>query len=173
MKKWKTVKGYENYEVSDTGEVRRIGGEVMRQWVTNWGYRMVQLWRDGVGKHHSVHRLVANAFIDNPDNLPQVNHIDENKANNSVDNLEWCSAKHNINHGERNAKTSKALTNNPLRSRRVLQYSKDGAFIMEYPSLHEAERCTGVQAGSICYSAKGTNRIGGGYVWKYAQEGKR
>ena len=167
---WRAVKGYEGlYEVSDKGRVRRINGNVLRQWETNWGYKMVQLWKCGKGKHKSVHRLVATAYIPNTKNLPQVNHIDENKTNNCVSNLEWCTARHNINHGTRNANVSKTRTNNPKICKRIAQYTDKGIFMAEYPSLQEAERQTGIKAGSIHYSAN-SGRKGGGYIWRYSKE---
>ena len=114
---WKDIEGYEGlYQVSSLGAIRsldryrnrpsksgnmyiqRYKGKVLKQ-TLNDGYFTIYLHKDGVNKFYSVHRLVAKAFIPNPNNLPQVNHKDENKQNNCVENLEWCTAKYNVNYG--------------------------------------------------------------------------
>ena len=117
---WKDVVGYEQYyEVSNQGRVRsksrtvhgmnewEMEGRVLRQ-ANSGRYWQVYLCVNGKGKSKSVHRLVAEAFIPNPDNLPEVNHKDENRYNNHIDNLEWCTHKYNVNYGTRNQRISKA-----------------------------------------------------------------
>ena len=103
MEEWKNVIGYEGlYEVSDIGNVRNVRrNTLLRLTKTNYGYIQVSLYKNGIKTGLKVHRLVAEAFIPNLDNLPQVNHKDENKSNNRVDNLEWCTAKYNNNYGHR------------------------------------------------------------------------
>lgn len=97
---WKDIKGYEGmYKVSNFGKVMNVKTQRIISDYSMKGYRMVQLWKNNIRKGICVHRLVAEAFIDNPYNLPQVNHIDENKSNNNVTNLEWCSISYNQNHG--------------------------------------------------------------------------
>lgn len=108
MDVWKPIVGYEGlYEVSDSGQVRSLSKlcgrskrdeKELKTFVNSFGYVKVNLFRNSCGKQFSVHRLVAEAFIPNPDNLPQVNHKDGNKQNNTVENLEWCSVSENINH---------------------------------------------------------------------------
>lgn len=113
---WKPVVGYEGlYEVSNTGRVRSldryvksksnsyrlIKGKVLSGFITRYGYVRCFIRVNGVGRGYFVHRLVAEAFIPNPYNLPQVNHRDENPSNDNVDNLEWCNAKYNMNYGTR------------------------------------------------------------------------
>lgn len=106
---WRPVVGYEGlYEVSSYGRVRSLDrydsknhfrkGELMN-FFYGCGYLKVVFSKNGIVKKYLVHRLVAQAFLPNPDNLPQVNHIDEDKLNNRVENLEWCTAKYNINYG--------------------------------------------------------------------------
>ena len=99
---YKDIVSYEDlYEVSDTGLVRnKVSGKILKPLKNNRGYLHVRLYKDGIGKFKLVHRLVANAFIPNPLNLPEVNHIDENKSNNNVDNLEWCSRQYNIDYSQ-------------------------------------------------------------------------
>ena len=125
---------------------------------------------DGRRKLEHIHRLMALTYIPNTEHLPQVNHIDENKLNNSVDNLEWCSQKYNINYGDRTARaartTSKVLTNRKDQSRPVLQFTLGGEFIKEYPSRLEAQRQTGIKATQIGRVCKGTEsfKSAGGYL---------
>lgn len=173
---WKDIAGYENlYQVSNLGRVRSLdmyvnhwrGGKVLRkgrelnQCADGRGYNIVSLCKNKEKKTWRVHRLVAQAFIPNPDNLPCINHKDENKLNNCVDNLEWCDHKYNNNYGTRNERLSKP----------VLQYTKDGKFIAEYPSIHEAERNTNIDDGSISRCCNGKYKHTGGFKWRYKENG--
>ena len=103
MEEWKNIIGYEGlYEVSNMGNVRNVRrNTLLRFSKNNYGYIQVYLYKNGIRNGFKVHRLVAQAFIPNPDNLPQVNHKDEDKTNNSVENLEWCDHKYNVNYGHR------------------------------------------------------------------------
>lgn len=108
---WKKIKDY-NYEVSNYGRVRRIEtNRVLKTFYDKDKYVMVSLCKKSKCKRFRLHRLVALAFIPNPNKLPQVNHIDENKDNNNVNNLEWCNNKYNSNYGNRNRLISKRLSN--------------------------------------------------------------
>ena len=111
MEIWKEIEGYEGlYEVSNTGKVRSLDryttgnrhrllkGKELSQRENELGYKFVQLCKDGIPKHARVHRLVAQAFIQNPEKKPYINHIDANPKNNNVDNLEWCTQQENIQH---------------------------------------------------------------------------
>lgn len=111
---WKPIDGYANYEISNLGRVKNITTDyVLKQAYDNNGYKHVVLYDENhVGMTKSVHRMVGLAFIPNPNNLPQINHIDEDRGNNCVDNLEWCTSKENNNHGTHNLKIG---LNNPLR----------------------------------------------------------
>ena len=147
MEQYKDIEGYEGiYQVSNEGNVKSLnynhtGNErILRPAVNRSnGYLQVILWKDCKRKHHQVHRLVASAFIDNLDNLPQVNHKDECKTNNCVDNLEWCTCEYNQNYGTRNQRISETHTNGKL-SIPIDMLTKDGELIRTFPSLHEAER---------------------------------
>ena len=102
MEEWKNVIGYEGlYEVSNKGNVRNVRRNTLLRFSNNQGYIQVWLYKNGIRTGLKVHRLVAQAFIPNPDNLPEVNHKDENPINNSVNNLEWCDHKYNVNYGHR------------------------------------------------------------------------
>ena len=107
---WKDIQNYEGlYQISNQGSIRSLlrSGKCKRYlkpYITSDGYARVILSKNGKLKSHKIHRLVAETFIPNPDNLPQINHKDEHKLNNCVDNLEWCTAKYNINYGVRSKK---------------------------------------------------------------------
>ena len=155
---WKDIKGFEGrYQVSNLGRVRSLDwprhkGRVLKLiYGKRWGYYVVHLAHaDGYIKYTTVHRLVAIAFIPNPDNLPEVNHKDENKLNNvvcfnpdgSIDtdrtNLEWCTGLYNLRYGTRAERMNK-LVNEP-RMRPVNQYDFDGELINTYPSINEASK---------------------------------
>ena len=114
MEQWIKIKDYENYEVSNEGKIRRIiEGEkynYLKLHEDKDGYLLVALSKKGKINYFRVHRLVAQAFIENPNELPQVNHKDENKKNNCVDNLEWCTNKYNCNYGDRTRKISNKVS---------------------------------------------------------------
>ena len=115
-----------------------------------------------------VHRLVSLAFIPNPDNLPQVNHKDECKTNNNVSNLEWCSKSYNINYGTRNERCAEKQLNRKDQSKPVKQFTKDGRFITDYPSIAEAERQTGFDQTAISKCCNGKLKSAYCYIWRYA-----
>lgn len=172
---WKTVKGFEGfYEVSSLGRVKSLGNgnsnnskERILKPVKCNGYLRVPLWKDGKPKNFSVHRLVANAFIPNPLNLPQVNHKDENKENNCVDNLEWCTQKYNVNYGSRTEKCSKKLINREDLSKIVHQFTKSGEFVREWNSLSDVQREIGYSIGNISQCCQGKRKSAYGYIWSF------
>ena len=162
---WKDKKDYEGlYQVSNLSRVKSIkfGKERILKPVTNSsGYLFVKLCKDGKVKAFTVHRLVAEAFIPNPDNLPCVNHKDECKSNNVVNNLEWCSYSYNINFGTRNKRMIKK------RCKPVLQYTLDGEFVREWESAKQAEKEGGFSNSHIISVCKGKRPHHKGYIWRY------
>lgn len=163
---WKDIEGYEGlYQVSNTGKVRSLNynrtGRVqeLRLVRDKDGYFMVHLCKNGEGKHHLVHRLVAQAFIPNPDNLPVINHKDEVKTNNRVENLEWCTIKYN------NEYSGVYWSRRP-----VFQYTKEGVFVAEYESSNEASRQTGVNQGNISNCCFGIRKSAGGFIWRFKED---
>ena len=166
--------GYPNYSVTDDGRVFSLnyGGsgekKELKQRKDKYGYFGVTLFNENGKKCLLVHRLVALAFIPNTDNLPQVNHKNEIKTDNRVENLEWCDAVYNLNYGTRNERVSKKHLNRKDQSIKVKQFTKDGAFIKEYPSMMEVERQNGFYSGHISKCCKGKLKSAYNYIWRYA-----
>lgn len=168
------VKEYsKDYKVSNYGRVlslnyRRTGrSEVMKPFDNGDGYLKVILSKNRKTKKFFVHRLVAEAFLHNPENKPEVNHIDENKENNRVENLEWVDHKENINHGTRNQRVAEKCTNGKL-SKIVLQLTKTGELIKEWSSTAECGR-NGFHQGAVVDCCLGKRKSHKGFRWKYKE----
>lgn len=163
---WKSVVGYEGlYEVSNLGSVRslprkgtNITGRVLRYSTDRCGYRQVILAKFGERKCAKVHRLVAQAFLPNENNHPCINHKDENKQNNNVGNLEWCSYYYNNIY---NGRAKKAASK---KHKKVFCVELNSVF----DSFADAARSTQISAGNICWCCKGNLQTAGGYHWRYA-----
>lgn len=158
---WLPVVGYENYEVSNLGRVRSLAsGRVLRPYKERDGYLRVKLSKNRKTKMHRVHRLVAMAFIPNPLGLPIINHKNERKDQNFVENLEYCDYRYNNTYGSLADKIAE-------KSREVYQFTMSGEFVAWYPSTAEAERQTGILRGDISQCASGKCKTQGGYQWRY------
>lgn len=152
IEEFRDIPGYEGlYEVSNLGRVRR-NGKILKPSKNKKGYLQVSLCKNGTKKNARIHRLVAQSFISNPQNLPQINHKDEDKTNNAVENLEWCDSKYN---------------NNYSLSKPVLQYDLLGNFIREWPSMIKVEEELGIYNSSISQCCLGNLKSAGGFIWKY------
>lgn len=172
---WKDIQGYEGYyQVSNMGRVRSCDreivfkdgrrrfykGKLIRPVKTNSGYWQIRMKINEHVKREYVHRLVAKAFIPNPNKFPEINHKDENRLNNRTDNLEWIEHVENLNYGNRTKKFAIS------RGKKVGQFTKDGKLLHTYYSTREAGR-RGYEQTSVSKCAIGKLKTYKGYVWKY------
>ena len=174
---WKDIEGYEGkYQISNLGNVKRLHRivksgakyttirvyeeKMLKQSLSKKGYRIISLYSDSGLKNHIVHRLVAQAFIPNPLKLPQVNHKDENKLNNVVENLEWCTAQYNNNYGTRNYRNAQA------KSQKIIQKDLNGNIIKEWESATEVEKQLGFEASSIRKCCLNKAKTAYKYYWE-------
>lgn len=164
--KWKPVKGFEGiYEVSNIGNVysHRLKRKLKLS-LDNIGYVRIGLCKTNRYdmKFVYVHRIVADAFIDNPLKKQFINHKDENKNNNCIENLEWCTHKENMNSGTRNKRISMHNKNHKCRSKKVVCVNTG----IEYPSIMEAQRKTKIWASNIYKCCINERKSAGGYKWQ-------
>ena len=181
MEEWRDIKGYEGiYQVSNEGRIKSLERylwngkayfksktKILNPRKDKDGYLFVTLCRNAEDhKNCKVHRLVAEAFIPNPYDYKEINHKNEDKTLNTVENLEWCDRSHNMNWNCLSERIGKILRNNKSLSKRVLQLSIDGELITIYDSSREAER-KGFNHCGILRCANGTQETYKGYIWKY------
>lgn len=151
IEEFKEIEEFPKYEVSNLGRVRNKNtGKILKTRKSNSGYLYVSFWRD---HNRFVHRLVAKTFISNPNNYPEVNHINEDKEDNCIDNLEWCDHKYNSNYSL---------------AKRVNQYTLDGKLIETFRSINEAGEKTSIHPHCISSVCRGVNNSAGGYIWRFA-----
>ena len=178
---WKDIQGYEgHYQISNIGEVRSLDrdvihsngshfhykGRIMMSWINSSGYYEIRLSKNGKAKSFKVHRLVAIAFIPNPHEFPEVNHKNEIKTDNYVENLEWCTSEYNVNYGERDVKAKKSITNLKGVSCVAIRIS-DGE-TTEFKSIREASRSLDIkreQIRAILNESK-PDKSAKGYIFK-------
>ena len=178
---WKDIEGYEGlYQISNLGNVKslryqgRDEAKVLTPKCNNMGRLWVELRKHGEARQYLIHRLVAFAFIPNPEDYPQINHIDENPKNNIVDNLEWCTGEYNIraylsNHPERKRKQwSDTPKYNCHMGKKVHQLSKDGEFVRAWANPIEVVNANGWNEWSIIQCCKGARKTAYGYIWRFA-----
>lgn len=164
---WRPVKGYEKlYKVSNFGRIKKTykngKQKILKHGKNKQGYWQICLSKENIQKSFKIHRLVAQAFIKNPLNKKEVNHIDGNKNNNKVDNLEWCTPKENIQHAY------KTGLKKCIGGKKINQFNLSGEFINQYNSIGQAQRK--LKTYHIVDCCKGKRKTSGGYVWRYAND---
>ena len=172
------IKNYPEYEVYSDGRVwSNKTSKFLKPAYTDRGYASVELFNEYGSKRLLNHRLVAEAYIPNPGNLPQVNHKDENPKNNCADNLEWCTAKYNMNYGEgAKSRHSKINYSRPCYKSNAVKNGKSVSIpvamfegerlIKQFESAKEASKVTGIAHTNILRVIHGERRTAGGYTWK-------
>ena len=179
MENWKFINA--NYEVSDKGNIKSVNyrgtgkSAIRKQSISKNGYMRVILSDNGKNKTYFVHRLVAAAFIPNPENLPEIDHIDGNRANNHADNLRWVTAKENCNNPITKSRLHKKigvymtgrLGGLHQRAKEIAMYSACGDLIKTFLSVKDAQRETGLNDSNIIKCCKGIKKTCGGYIWAY------
>jgi len=184
MEIWKDIEGYEGiYQVSNCGRIkglqrfasRKSGGSVSvketirKQGNNGHGYAFVPLSSGGVVRNYYVHRLVATAFIPNPERKNTVNHISGIKADNRVENLEWATQSENSQHGFDTGLIVQNRGKDNPGSRPVLQFASNGELVAEYVSLQDAFEKTGIHSQNIGCACTGKYMQSGGFTWKYKE----
>lgn len=194
---WKPIAGYEGlYEVSNTQKVRSVDrilnhptgkclvkSKIKELQLSNKGYYCLSLYKEGRGKVHLLHRLIAKAFIPNPKNLPEIDHINGNRLDNRIENLRWTTRKGNMNNPVTKERMSKYYldedwVDNRMQKRiankrktapkKVYQYTLDGVFLKEYGTTIQAEKETGIKKELITASCRERGRRQAiGYLWSY------
>lgn len=176
------VLDYPDYMVYEDGRIwSNKTSKFLKPAYTKAGYASVELFNSAGSKRLLIHRLVANAYIPNPNGLPQINHKDENPKNNKVANLEWCTAKYNMNYGN-GAKTRHlkidytkptykkiAIQNGRKVSRPVMMLDDVGNCIASFASAVDASQHTGIYKTTITRSARSNHLKAGGYKWEYVK----
>ena len=160
MEIWKPIKDYPDYMVSNLGRVKslRFGKEkILKTQSDKDGYKKINLFKDKKSNNKKIHRLVAEAFIPNPNNLPCINHKNEIKDDNRLENLEWCSVAYNNIYGTRIEKLKKT----------ILQFSLNGEFIRKWESIKDIETDLGFCHSLISNYLNGKRKTAYGYIWKY------
>lgn len=169
MEKWRDIPGYEGlYQASDLGKIKSLEKYVNNRYkdvyreerilkpsISKGGYKRVVLTKDGTKKYIAVHRLIAMTFIPNPDNFPQINHKDEDKQNNCVSNLEWCTCKYNTRYSK---------------AKKIIQYDLEGNYIKEWDCIKQVEEELNIKSNNLGNCLKGRNKTAGGYIWRYINE---
>lgn len=167
---WRGIKDYPGYYVSSHGRVKstKQGGRILRPAIDSYGYLIVRLCNEVGKKTRTIHRLVAEAFVQNPSNKPEVDHINTIRTDNRAENLRWVTSKENANNPISIAhyKAMPHIYEAVKKTMHSLVQLKDNIIIAEYKSIREAERVTGVGHQNICGVLKGRCKTAGGYGWR-------
>ena len=164
---WKDIDNLP-YEISSTGIVRRKADSAyyhskkaeVKPYINNKGYLCINLYKQSKVYKFQIHRLLAIAFLPNPEGWPVINHIDGNPLNNDLSNLEWCTERENAIHGTRTKRVAEKL------SQKVIQLDLNDNILNVFKSMRQAERETGIDATSISACCNGKRKSAGGYKWR-------
>lgn len=186
VEKWRDIADYKGlYQISSIGRVRSMDridalgrlrhAQILKHKHNNRGYYTYCLNADGRAKYFLAHRLVAQAFIPNPDELPEVNHKDEDKSNNCVSNLEWCSDKYNLNYGTRKDRICKSVgyqnkTNYFCKPKPIIAIEIETGHVHELPSVHAVKRL-GIDFRQASSVLRGKQKTAHGYTFEYSTSG--
>lgn len=161
---WREVKEYANYEVNQFGEIRhKKRKKILKPRSNNGGYQYVNFKINGKNTNFAVHRIVANAFIPNPNGYTEVNHKDYDKTNNCVNNLEWVSSSQNKQHSYLKKENKKS------RGKAVNQYTKDGVFIKTFETITDAAEELGCCVAAISNCCLGRAKTSQGFRWSFVE----
>lgn len=170
---WKEIENFNDYMISNKGNAISLKYNKVRfisKRIDKKGYINYKLCKNGKCYSFKAHRLVAQAFIPNPNNKPQINHIDGNKQNNYVENLEWCNNSENQLHALKiGLRTLKLYSENP-NAKPIIQYSKNNEFIKKWSCIREASETLKIHHSAIVNTCRGKYKTAGGYIWKYADK---
>lgn len=168
---WENISDYDGlYKISNLGKVIRIKTNRILKYRNSRGYVAVSLSKDGKVKDFKVHRLVAMAFVSNPNNKPDVNHIDGNKHNNMSINLEWTTHSENIQHGyDKCLLQPRKGIDNSL-SKAIIQFDKQMNKLFEYDSITEASQKISITGQNISQACLGKQKTAGGFIWKFKEK---
>lgn len=175
MEIWKDIEEYKGkYQASNIGNIKNmITNKVLKQYIGSNGYYRIGLYKDKKTKVFEVHRLITKTFIDNVENKKEVNHIDGNKLNNNINNLEWVTHKENINHAwktklfEPVREASRRYGKDNPAAKRVVQYDLKGNIIKRYDCIVEAVRETNISKTNIGKCCNYRQKTAGGYIWRF------
>lgn len=182
MEVWKDIEGFEGlYQISSLGNVKTLSygpknvrqlsnkSKILKQSLSSSGYLHVQLYKQGKSKTIMTHILVAKAFVDNPSNKREVNHIDGNKSNNNMNNLEWVTRSENLSHAIKLGLRKPPMLNKKGKDNKnrkpVIQYSKDGELIKTWDSIADAARYYGTTISAISSCTHGRKKTCVNYKW--------
>lgn len=171
---WKDIDGYEGlYKVSNKGRVySHISNKVLKRYCSSNGYEHVNLTKNNNSRYLITHRLVAEAFVENEQNYPCVNHKDEDIRNNSADNLEWCTYQYNSYYGTRIDRITSLIDYKEVgrkNSKSILQFNLDGSFVKRWDSITNCKGETGYDKSNIVKCCRGKIKSAYGYVWRYEE----